>query len=466
MKNHFYFLLLVFLNACTLTPPAEKANEEAYINYQKGKELQQQFYLLSATEHYLIADSLAGNDSILKCRLNIELGKISRLLMQYNQEKEYLTKAFNIASTISNDTLLAEILHERALSNMHSKDFTNGKQYLQEAIRLLTDTLQLAEYEKDMAQLYLEDNKNDSALHYIHLAMAHNPHPESLPALELLKGKIYLAMQETDSARYYLTHLANYFLLPERIEATKYLAQLYALENNMNAERNFLIQYIALRESLATDRKEDMMEKIYLAQEYRQQRQRAENAEKERIKREVVLHRIILLALVVILALLYLHRQTRRNRQKLEKQLQQEKLKQMESQIALAHEQQLREQQEIESLNRTIAYYRQLNAITLPILMSKRNSQGSVNLSQEEWDILMQNTDACFNQFTKRLKAHCPQLTEDDLRFCCLVKMELPISLLAEIYHIAKGSISRKKMRLKEKLQVTDISFDEYIQQF
>lgn len=33
MKNHFYFLLLVFLNACTLTPPAEKANEEACINY-------------------------------------------------------------------------------------------------------------------------------------------------------------------------------------------------------------------------------------------------------------------------------------------------------------------------------------------------------------------------------------------------------------------------------------------------
>lgn len=29
--------------------------------------------------------------------------------------------------------------------------------------------------------------------------------------------------------------------------------------------------------------------------------------------------------------------------------------------------------------------------------------------------------------------------------------MELPLAVLAEIYHIAKGSISRKKMRLKEK---------------
>lgn len=44
--------------------------------------------------------------------------------------------------------------------------------------------------------------------------------------------------------------------------------------------------------------------------------------------------------------------------------------------------------------------------------------------------------------------------------------MSLPLSLLAEIYHIAKGSISRKKMRLKEKLGVEQGSFDEFIDSF
>lgn len=126
----------------------------------------------------------------------------------------------------------------------------------------------------------------------------------------------------------------------------------------------------------------------------------------------------------------------------------------------------MREEKEIESLNRTVDYYRQLNAITLPMLMSKRNSQGMLHLSQEEWDTLTGNTDACFDRFTERLKARCPQLTEEDVRFCCLVKMELPLSLLADIYHIAKGSISRRKMRLKEKLQITDSSFDDFVRRF
>lgn len=40
------------------------------------------------------------------------------------------------------------------------------------------------------------------------------------------------------------------------------------------------------------------------------------------------------------------------------------------------------------------------------------------------------------------------------------------MALLAEIYHIAKGSISRKKMRLKEKMHITEQSFDEFISAF
>ena len=97
---------------------------------------------------------------------------------------------------------------------------------------------------------------------------------------------------------------------------------------------------------------------------------------------------------------------------------------------------------------------------------SRQNALGSLHLAEEDWTTVVRNTDACFDRFTERLHRHCPQLTEDDLRFCCLVKMQLSLSLLAAIYHIAKGSISRRKMRLKEKLQITDETFDEFIARF
>ena len=36
----------------------------------------------------------------------------------------------------------------------------------------------------------------------------------------------------------------------------------------------------------------------------------------------------------------------------------------------------------------------------------------------------------------------------------------------SEVYHIAKGSISRKKMRLKEKMHIEDTTLDDFIRQF
>lgn len=463
----FHILLsLLFVCSCAQDECLPVASGQAYAAYREGKTLQQQFYLLRAVDYFQTAESLAGGDSALVCRVNLELGRIARLLMQYDEEKAALEKAFQAAVATRNDSLLVEVLHEKALSNMRNRDFVSARTCLQEVVRRETDTLRLADSEKDMAHLCLMMGENDSALHYIRCAMDRCSSTGIPSAWNLLKGNIFLAMQAHDSARLCLTHEGDSLPLAEHAEAARSMARLKALEGDKEAELVQLKEYIALRESLATDRKEEMMEKIHMVQEYRQQRERADQAEMERGEREVVIHRVLWGMMACIITLLYLHHRHRRNRQQLLAQLQQERLKQMETEIALAREQQIREQKEIESLSRTIDYYRQLNTITLPMLMDKRNSQGMMHLSQEEWDTLVGNTDACFNRFTERLKIRCPQLTEDDLRFCCLVKMELPLSLLAEIYHIAKGSVSRRKMRLKEKLQVTDVSFDEFIRSF
>ena len=66
----------------------------------------------------------------------------------------------------------------------------------------------------------------------------------------------------------------------------------------------------------------------------------------------------------------------------------------------------------------------------------------------------------------RALKKRFPDLTLDEIRFACLLKMEFPIASLSEVYHIAKGSISRKKMRLKEKMHIEDTTLDDFIRQF
>ena len=143
-----------------------------------------------------------------------------------------------------------------------------------------------------------------------------------------------------------------------------------------------------------------------------------------------------------------------------------ETIKRRDMEISLARKQEELKQKEIEKLNKNIDYYKQLNNITLPVIMRRQNAQGSLHLSDDDWNIITGNADACFDMFTERLKKLCPQLTDDDIRFCCLVKMELSMSMLSEIYHIAKASISRRKMRLKEKIGIENTSFDEFIIDF
>lgn len=446
--------------------PAKKGKDLAQYYYRQGKALHTNYYLLSASDYYQLAAQQAGDNPALLFRIYIEQAKISRLKMQQQEEDHYLDKAFHIAQTQEADSMLTEAYYQKALSKIKRHNFVVAKEYLQKALSYKHNPAMTAVYEQEISHLHLMCREADSALLYIRRSMAHNTSPEALPQLQLQKGRIFLLAGLKDSARQLLTQSVDRLPMLKQAEAYRGLSTLEEMNQRPQQALAYLKEYVSLRESLATDRKEDILEKIHGLQEYKLQRERAEKAESEKTRNEVMLYRILLVAFLLLAVLYYTFYKTKQHKKRLSLQLQAEKLKKMEVEIALVREQEKCRQQEIEGLNRTVAYYKQLNAITLPILMSKRNSQGALHLNQEECDIIVQNTNACFDRFTERLKAGYPQLTEDERLFCCLVKMELPLALLAEIYHIAKGSISRKKMRLKEKMQITDMSFDEFIAAF
>ena len=152
----------------------------------------------------------------------------------------------------------------------------------------------------------------------------------------------------------------------------------------------------------------------------------------------------VLAALLLIMFLSILLHYYRSNKRKLTERLKEETCLKMEEtikrrdmEISLARKQEELKQKEIEKLNKNIDYYKQLNNITLPVIMRRQNAQGSLHLSDDDWNIITGNADACFDMFTER-----------------------------EIYHIAKASISRRKMRLKEKIGIENTSFDEFIIDF
>ena len=73
-------------------------------------------------------------------------------------------------------------------------------------------------------------------------------------------------------------------------------------------------------------------------------------------------------------------------------------------------------------------------------------------LSEAEWQKLVQLCNDTWDGFTTRLQARYPQLTEQELRLCLLIRLRFSNVQLAAIFAVSSASISQKKFRLKKHL--------------
>ena len=74
------------------------------------------------------------------------------------------------------------------------------------------------------------------------------------------------------------------------------------------------------------------------------------------------------------------------------------------------------------------------------------------NLKSVQWEELKERTDAIYDKFTERLMSQVPTLTEHDLHICCLIKLSFTHVEMADILGISPTSVSRQKLRLKERI--------------
>lgn len=118
-----------------LPPPArEKGKDLAPYYYRQGKALHDNYYLLSASDYYLLAEEYAEGNPALLFRIYIEQAKINRFKIQRHEEDLYLDKAFQIAQTQQADSLLTEAYYQKALAKIERRDFATAKEYLQKAL--------------------------------------------------------------------------------------------------------------------------------------------------------------------------------------------------------------------------------------------------------------------------------------------------------------------------------------------
>lgn len=447
---------------------ADDSFHTSLLYFLQGRKLHQDYFLLRAQECYEKSRQYLPADARPRLRMELDIAQADLCRFNHFAEREtsLLDHALALALEEQDSLMLVRI---GLLRNRHfktRKEFARAMDELHRAGRFVgaAPPPHKAELLAEMAVVHLYMEQPDSALADIEQAVAVGAGRQSY--YRALDKGIRFHLAHHDSALYYFRTIAEMFPLRRKAEAYRYMSETLHHRGKQQKAYDFLREHVRYRDSLEADKRAELLDKMHAIREYRQQQQQIEEGERQLTHRLLQVYRLaaVVFVLIILWGAHYIF--TRRRQARLQRDLMQARLSRQEAEIRCLREQEAKEQLEKSQLVQKVEYFRQLNEITIPLLMRSRTATGALHLSADDWQTLRNNTDTCFDGFTRRLKAAWPQLNDEEIDFCCLVKMELPLAVLAEIYHIAKGSISRKKMRLKEKIGITDTSFDEFVAGF
>lgn len=445
--------------------------------YLQGEILRRHYFMLRASDAYMKALELCPDTNQLRFRILLAQAKTCRIEKIASEAAYHLDQAGRLLPALRHQGCRTDFLHEKAMLCLLRQDTNAATRYF----KAVTDasaphssvTRQTADCLLHLAHIHLQQNHPDSALLFAQEARQRSTDKTIRREAAVTKGMAYAQANQPDSAFACINPHLYAVNMNLRADAYRTLYTMFLRLRHPAPAQAYLLRYIAVRDSLRDDITELVTERLHALHEYKLQRERTIAAKRNEARNKLQFYRLLACTIGLLTLLLMLLYRSRLKKLRLAQQLRnqqfqtmEESLRRKEAEISLAQQEEELQRQQIRQLQQNLDYYKQLNRITLPVLMRRQNSQGALHLTDDDWDIIIQNADACFNHFSQRLRHYCPQLTDDDVRFCCLVKMNLPLAQLAEIYHIAKGSISRRKMRLKEKMNIAGCSFDEFLADF
>ena len=109
---------------------------------------------------------------------------------------------------------------------------------------------------------------------------------------------------------------------------------------------------------------------------------------------------------------------------------------------------------------------KQIGTLTLQIVDNQKNAvktaqkiddivQASLNID-DEWDNFKMHFDKVHPHFFDKLKQHCSDLTDENLKMCAYIKMRMTTKQIAQLLQVVPNSIITNRYRLKKKLQLND----------
>lgn len=474
--------------------------------YLRGKYLLNEGNVLEAASSLMYATDYMSQDldNKSKYEIYVTLADIFHKNKLYKQELEEREKAYKYAQLYGDSVAIKNSLVD--LSRSYSTVSTFSDEIILKILKMIysipdSDPNGLPDFVRKISDVREYKNQLDVAISYVDSALANNSDTIKQLSYYRVKGELLCLVGKYQDAVLCFEKAVNSPVDNDRIVAFQALYELYRTRNQTDRAFFYIDKLISLQDSIRRDWADGSFIRLSSIQAYKKQRRAYVENKIEVYQAKTTLATIsvgFLITTLILLLFLVIYR-NRQARLKMSVEEEKNKLIQIELEKRNIENELLREQSEKETerlkslaadlqrketenellkektekealLARDMLikaeYYKRLNMISIPILSARKDKQGFIFLGSKDWDVIKSNTNACFENFTDRLTGKFPQLTEDDIHFLCLIKMELSLELLSSVYHVEKNSISKKKGRMRDKLKIQDKTLDEFIRLF
>lgn len=328
---------------------------------------------------------------------------------------------------------------------------------------------QLLHVYNNLGTIYAEMDQPALALEYIDRSMALRPATDTIALQSLYTTKSYLfgQMARYDSAVYYYRLSVGSTSPSVRADAYHYMSEIHHRMGNDRDAYALLSRFVTLADSLREARYTE--ETIALQESYRHEQLSMENlywrAQAASRKTNLLVMTVTVLLLLWLITVVYLLYRRSRRRVALQQQCidQQAEALEQERETSSFHQRRVAEmEQKVGRLKG--AFFRRLSQRVLQDIASGDN----IILSDEDWDDIVQNADTVFDGFTRRLQQRYPALNKDDLRYCCMVKMQLSQQEMAQVMHLEKDSVKKRLKRIRTEKMGADggVTLEEVLREF
>lgn len=413
----------------------------------------------------------SGNDEQLY-RVNTWLGVVCLNQEEYEGKMRYSKEALKAALRMDNLFYKNLALCDIATGYYFLNRLDSALYYAQAAYdAAIADSLpsQLPHVYTDLGSIYAKMGENGKALEYIDKAIGLRPRKDTLAILGLYADKVDLfgKLGQYDSAYHYFRKAVASPNLATQADAYNHMSGAYYKMGRCNEAYSLLLRFTELADSVRKQR--HTAEVIALQELYKHEKLSVENLywrtqAAERQSNVYLMATLSLLSLWIASTIYFFYWRNRRRLVEQQHQLasQQEELHH-QRQVTTENLQRMAEMEQKEArLKET--FFRRLNQR----IVQEIEKGSNILLSDDDWEDIVQNADIIFDNFTRRLQQHYPALNKEDLRYCCMVKMQLSQLEMSQIMHLEKDSVKKRLKRIRmEKMKAdSGVTLEELLRRF